>query len=310
MRCLIIDDIHPCFIETLQKNGIETDYRPEITAQEAKDLLGSYEGLMVRSKMKITEDDLLKASKLQFIARAGAGVDHIDKEAVSRRGIALLSAAEGNMDAVGEHAVGMLLALLNHLVSGTKEVREFLWKREENRGLELGEMTVGIIGYGNMGQAFAKRLSSFGCEVLVYDKYKTDYSNEWGTETPLDEMLEKIDVLSFHVPLTDETNYYYDHAFQRRIYKDIWLINTARGPVVNLDTVIAGVESGKLKGVALDVLENEKFDKLSEQEKRKYEVLFSKDQVILSPHVAGWSVASYRKIAEVLARKVVAQCTH
>lgn len=305
MKCLIIDDIHSVFLRELENNGLSFDYRPDIIEDEVYQIIGDYDGLVLRSKMNVREDLLVQASKLKFVARAGAGVDNIDELALEKRGIALFSASEGNRDAVAEHAVGLILTLFNKIVSGSVEVKNFKWLREENRGIELNGRTVGIIGYGNIGSAFAERLKGFGCDIIAYDKYKTGFGDDVVREVTLKDIHKHSDVLSLHIPLTDETNSLVNENFINQFDKPIWVINTARGKVLNLKDLEEGLKIGKVLGAGLDVLENEKMETLSQEEKDLYQRLFDMENVVLTPHVAGWSVESYEKIALVLAEKVI-----
>ncbi len=304
MRSLIIDDIHFSFIEKLKDKGFVIDYRPEITEEEVYKIIKDYDGLVLRSKMRV-EAGLLRNSNLKFVARAGAGVDNIDEATLQELGIPLFSASEGNRDAVAEHAVGMILSLFAKLHQGDQEVRNFEWNREKNRGIELQGRTVGIIGYGNIGSAFAQRLRGFGCKIIAYDKYRTDFSDDWVQEVSLEHLQREAEVISLHVPLTAETKGMIDREFISKREFPFWLINTARGPVVDLRDVKDALQSGQLLGAGLDVLENEKFETLTLEEQKLYKELFRLPNVILTPHVAGWSVESYEKISIVLADKII-----
>lgn len=301
-KILIVDDLHPIFIERAEALGYECNYQPNYTLDDTLNVLADYEGLMVRSKFQVGKAVFDAATKLQFICRAGAGMDNIDEVYAKQKGIHLINAPEGNMDAVGEHAIGMLLALMNNLNRADAEVRAGLWKREANRGHELKGRIVGIIGYGFMGQSFAKRLQGFGVEIIAYDKYKTGFSDKFAREVSMEEIVRQSDVLSFHVPLTKETQYMFNDEFLFHFRKPIYLINTSRGKVVQTKAVLNGIKSGKILGACLDVLEVEKFPALGEQD--WYNELKQSDKVILTPHVAGWTFESYRKISEVMAEKL------
>jgi D-3-phosphoglycerate dehydrogenase / 2-oxoglutarate reductase len=267
-------------------------------------LLPQYQGLMVRSKLFISADLLEEAHQLQFIARAGAGVDNIDEAAIRQRHITLINAPEGNSDAVGEFSVGLLLALFRHIVQADKEVRAGLWHREANRGEEIMGKTIGLIGYGNMGKAFARRLSGFGCQVLAYDKDDGIASDAFARVVTLPELMAAADVVSFHIPYTPENRYFGNEAFFRSFQKDIWLMNLARGEVVDQGAVVALLQAGKIKGAALDVLENEKLHTLSPAQQVHFNYLAQAANVVLTPHIGGWSHQSYVKINEVLTRKI------
>ncbi len=303
-KCLIIDESHDSIVPLLKEIGVEGHYRPEITPDEVYEIVADYDGMIVRSKMYLGEDLFEKATKLKFIARAGAGIDQIDEEAVAKRKIALFNAPEGNRDAVGEQAVGMILCLLNKIHTADREVRQRIWRREENRGYELGEMTVGIVGYGNMGKAFAKRLYGFGCKVLSYDKFKENYGDENAQEATIETLFEEVDVLSFHIPLIDENKYFADTGFFNKFKKNIYLVNTARGKVVPMAAIVNGLKSGKIRGAALDVLENEKLHTMTPEQKVSFNYLAESDSVLFTPHVAGWTFESYRKINETMVAKI------
>lgn len=303
-KILIVDDLHPAFGEAAAGMGYEVDNRPLITRAETLAILASYDGIAVRTKFLIDKDLLEAAPNLKFIARAGAGLDNIDEVLAHQRGIQLLNAPEGNMDAVGEHAVGMLLSLMNNFRRADAEIRNGVWDREGSRGYELKGKTAGIIGYGFMGKSFAKKLSGFGVEVIAYDKYKTGFSDAFAREVSMEEIVKHCDVLSLHIPLTAETKQMVDDEYFFHFKKPIFFINTARGEIVNVSAVLNAIKSGKILGAGLDVLQTEKFPALSEQ--AWYNDLISNEQVILTPHVGGWTFDSYRKISEVLAEKLKA----
>lgn len=302
-RILIVDDLHPLFMERLRKAGHTCDYRPDIAYGECEQSLGTYEGLVVRSKFRVGKELLEHAGRLEFIARAGAGMDNIDEAAAEQKRIVLLNAPEGNRDAVGEHALGMLLSLLNNLRKGDAEIRSGTWDREGNRGTELMGKTVGIVGYGYMGQRFARKLSGLDVNVIAYDKYKTAFSDEFARETDMEEIFRESDVLSLHVPLTAETRGMVGEAYLDAFKKSIFFINTSRGGTADTQAVLERMREGKVAGAALDVLEVEKFPSLAQQP--WFSGLVACGKILLSPHVAGWSVESYRRISEVLARKVL-----
>lgn len=307
MKILIIDQMHESIVPLLEEKGYEAHYRPDIDREGILQILADYEGLVIRSKTPIDRDLLVKGINLKFVARAGAGLDNIDLDYLEQNGIALYSAPEGNRDAVAEHAVGMLLALFNHFVQSDNQVRRGVWDREGNRGEELCGKTVGILGFGNMGSAFAQRLKGFGVKVLAYDKYKKGFGNEFVEECSFEKIQEKAEVLSIHVPLTEETRNFFTADIINGFNHPFYLINTARGEVVSFDTLIEGLEKGHLKGAALDVLEKEKLQKLTVAEKKSFEQLRGFKQVLFSPHVAGWTKESYYKINQVLVAKIAGQ---
>lgn len=296
--------MHLSILDMLEKEGFQVTYSPKITRAEIIDQVGAYEGLIIRSKTPMDRELLEKATRLKFIGRAGAGLDQIDLDYLNDRGVKLFHAAKGNRDAVAEHAIGGLLALFNHIPKADQEVRKGIWDREGNRGHELMGKTVGIFGYGNMGSAFAKRLKGFGVQILAYDKYKVDF----GTETVHEVMWEKVkaeaDVLSIHVPLTPETRDFFTLEELKSFAKPFWLINTARGEVISFETLNEALDQGILKGAVLDVLENEKFQKFNLAQKAEFERLAQRENVIFSPHVAGWTFESYVKINEVLVKQI------
>ncbi len=299
---LIVDDLHPSFMQIAEAKGYTCDYHPDYKLADAMAVIGNYAGLAIRSKFEVDKTVMDAATNLRFIARAGAGIDNIDGDYAAQKGLDIYNAPEGNRDAVGEHALGLLLALMNKFNIGNIEVREGKWLREENRGYELMGRTVGIIGYGHMGQAFARRLSGFAVTVLAYDKYKTGFSDAYAREASMEEIVKHSDVLSLHVPLTHETQYLVDDEYLLHFKKPIFFINTSRGKTAKVRSVLNAINNGKIIGAALDVLEVEKFPALGEQE--WYADLCKSDKVILTPHVAGWTFESYRKISEVLAGKL------
>jgi D-3-phosphoglycerate dehydrogenase len=301
---LIIDDMHSGIVPGLQKLGFIVDYRPEISRNDILEIIPEYLGLVIRSKTDADKELIDKARKLKFIARAGAGTDRIDTEYCQEKNIIVLNSPEGNKDALGEHAAGMLLALFNHMHTGDSEIRNHVWRREENRGTELHSKTVGIVGYGNMGSSFARRLSGFSCTVLAYDKYKTGYEDIYARESTLEELYSEADVVSLHVPLTPETRNFYNFDFFSRFHRNVWLINTARGNIVPLADLVKLLSSGKVLGAALDVLENETLSSLAGKDRETFGQLIKFDNVILTPHVGGWTHESYRKINEVLIEKI------
>ena len=297
-RVLIADKTHEVLEQKLREAGYEVRVEPDHDYESLVQAAQGCDGLVVRSKVIIDKEFIDRVPSLRCIGRVGAGMETIDVDYAESRGIRCLNSPEGNRDAVGEHAVGLLLALLDNIARADAEVRRGLWQREANRGYELGPLTVGIIGYGNMGQAFAKRLSGFGCRIVIYDKYK-----HIGT---LEEVQREADVVSFHVPLTDETRHYLDAAFIADMAKPFFVVNTARGAVVDTEALVQGLESGKVRGAALDVLEYENMqaDSLGDVPEALRWLMESK-RTVLTPHVAGWTVESKYKLAAVLADKII-----
>ncbi len=306
-KVLFIDSTHPSLPEGLEKLGFRCDYFPDYQRAGYKQIIGEYTGVIIRSKIKLDREMLEAAKNLRFIGRVGAGMENIDTTFAEKQGIRCLNAPEGNRSAVGEHAVGMLLMLFNNLKKGDAEVRRGLWLREENRGIEIEGKTVGIIGYGNMGSAFAEKISGFGARVIAYDKYKSGFSDRFVTEVSRDELFRQTDILSLHVPLTEETLFMVTRDFINRFEKSIWLINTSRGKVVKTAHLVNALKSGKVKGACLDVLEYEglSFENLDAQAlPRAFSELVKMQNVVLSPHVAGWTHESNRKLAATLVEKV------
>jgi len=299
---LIVDDIHPIFIEKAEALGYTCDYLPTIKAAEALEIISDYKGLVIRSKFNVDRKVIDIATKLRFVCRAGAGMDNIDEAYAEEKHITLINAPEGNMDAVGEHAVGLLLALMNNFRASNRQIRDGIWDREGNRGYELKGRTVGIIGYGFMGKSFAKKLSGFEVNVIAYDKYKTGFSDQYAREVSMEEIVKYSDVLSLHIPLTAETNGLVNEEYLFHFKKPIFFINTSRGKTTKVRAVLDAIKQGKILGAGLDVLEVEKFPALAEQE--WFQDLKTSGKLLLTPHVAGWTFESYRKISEVMADKL------
>lgn len=301
-RILIVDELHPIFQQEAEKLRYVVDYRPDVKLPEVLEIISNYDGLAIRSKFRVDQTIINAAAKLKFVARAGAGVDNIDENVIAAKGITLINAPEGNRDAVGEHAIGMLLSLMNNLRKADLEVRNGIWDREGNRGYELKGKTVGIIGYGNMGQAFAKKIKGFDVEVIAFDKYKTGFSDNYANEVSMEQIVKYSDILSLHIPLTRETRQLVNEEYLFHFRKPIFFVNTSRGEIVNTSAILDSIVKGKIRGAAFDVLEVEKFPALKEQ--TWFENLVDSGKVLLSPHVAGWSFESYEKISQVLAKKL------
>jgi D-3-phosphoglycerate dehydrogenase len=305
-KVLFIDSTHPILVEELERSGLDCDLRPGLTYESYREIVPAYTGVIVRSGITLDKDFLSKAAKLRFIGRVGAGLENIDVEYAEKNGIICLNAPEGNRDALAEHTVGMLLSLFNNLNRADREVRKGIWNREQNRGIEIMGKTVGIIGYGNMGSAFAGRLSGFGLRVIAYDKYKHNYADGFCEECSLEELMNESDIVSLHVPLTEETTWMADDRFMNSFRKAFWLINTSRGKVVRTSDLLNNLDSGQVRGAVLDVLEFE--DRSLELETMKLPETFFRlaqyENVILSPHIAGWTQESKFKLAKVLADKI------
>jgi len=304
MKILIIDTVHPLLKQELEKENHICDTAYNKSKTEIEQIISNYQGIIIRSRFNIDKHFIDCGSNLKFIARAGSGLENIDVDYAENKNIHCYNAAEGNRQAVAEHALGMLLSLFNSLNKADQEVRNGVWEREGNRGIELAGKTVAIIGYGNNGSAFAEVLKGFGVTILAYDKYLTNYPNKSTMET----IRKETDIVSLHIPLTEETTYLIDEDFINSFEKDIYLINTARGKCTNTKNLVTALESGKIKGACLDVLEYEKtsFENLSQEGfTNDIQYLMNAKNTILSPHVAGWTKESNVKIAEVLLNKFI-----
>ena len=308
-KVLFVDSTHDNLPQKLTKAGFECHYMPEINADKIKDIVCDYHGIIIRSKIKIDKTIIDLAQKLRFIGRVGAGLENIDVDYAESKGIKCFNSPEGNRDAVGEHALGMLLCLFNNILKADTEVRNGKWIREGNRGLEIKGKTIGIVGYGNMGSAFAQRLKGFEAKVIAYDKYKTNYSDDFVSEATLNEVFEQTDILSLHVPLTKETFEMVNNDFINRFRKNIYIINTARGKVLKTEDLVNNMKQGKVLGAALDVLEYEKvsFESLHSEDSipEALNYLINSQNVVLTPHIAGWTHESNIKLSEYLADKII-----
>ena len=298
--------MHDSLSEKFAKTGFEIDYQPSISKQDALKALqsGAYVGLIVRSKLTIDQDILTYFNGVKFIGRAGAGIDNLNVEAVRKKGIAILNAPEGNRDAVAEHTMGMLLNLMHKIRTSDQEVRSYVWDREKNRGLELKGRTVGILGYGNMGSALAERLHGFGCKVIAYDEFKVGFGSTLVKEVDFDTFCLRTEILSIHIPLDANNFRLLDYTYLDRFKNLKIIINTSRGEVLILKDLLQLLDEKKIQGAALDVLENEKIKELTGEQKDIFDQLITRPDVILTPHVAGWTHESFEKINQVLADKV------
>lgn len=306
-KVLFLDTVHPVLEERLTNLGFVCEHDHQSDKQTIEQKISNYFGLVIRSRFPIDQTFLDKATSIKFIARSGAGLENIDLSSTDKKGIKVFNSPEGNMDAVGEHAIGMLLMLFNQLKKGDTEVKSGIWDREGNRGLELSGKTVGIVGYGKMGGSFANKLQGFGCKVIAYDKYKSNFSSNTVEEVVLETIFNEADVLSIHLPLSEETHHYVDEQFINQFKKPIYIINTARGNNVCLSDLIEALKSKKVLGACLDVLEYEtkSFENINSCElPEDFQYLVKAENVILSPHVAGWTEESYIKLSTYLADKI------
>jgi D-3-phosphoglycerate dehydrogenase / 2-oxoglutarate reductase len=304
MKILIIDDVHPVLMEGLAREGFEVIYKPQGTRNDLLQLIPGMTGLVVRTKTLIDKEVLEAATKLRFVARAGAGTDNVDEEAAAQKNIAVFNAGEANSDAVGEHTLAMMLSVFARLNKADAEVRSGIWDREGNRGEELGGKTVGIIGFGNTGKAVARKLAGFDVKVLAYDKYLVKYGNAYAAEAQMSEIFEEADLVSFHVPLTLETRGMVNADYLGMFKKNIRLFNMCRGEILVTKDLVQYMKKGRVLGVGLDVLENEKLNTMTEEEIQWFAYIAGNSRAVLSPHVAGWTTESYYKISAVLLKKI------
>lgn len=308
MKVLFLDAVHPILEQRLTGAGYTCVDGSELSDSACISLASDVIGIVIRSRFRMDFEFLDHAPNLKFIARSGAGMENIDEDYCAQRNIDLHNAPEGNRNAVGEHALGMLLALFNKLHTSDAEVRNGKWDREGNRGVELDGKTVGLIGFGNNGTAFAKKLHGFDVAILAYDKYKSGFGTEFVQEVELKTVFEKTDVVSFHIPQNEETVFFANDAFFNSFEKPIYLINIARGKVVKTSALVNAMKSGKVLGACLDVLEYEKasFESFFEQDlDPNFSYLLKSPNVILSPHVGGWTKESYFRLSDVLADKIL-----
>ena len=307
MKILLLDKNHPLISEQLlEKNFIlEEDFISSY--EQVLEKIDKYEGVIIRSRIPLDARLLEKGKNLKFSPRVGAGMENIDVLKAQELGIKLINSPEGNRDAVAEHCLGMLLVLMNRLFISANEVKNNVWLREENRGDEIKGKTFGLIGYGNMGKALAKRLSGFGCEVIFYD-IKPNLSDGFAKQVSLEELQADADILSLHIPLNDKTHYIIDEKFISEMKKSFYFINTSRGKNVKTSALIEGIKSGKVKGACLDVLEYEKssFENL-ELENDDLQYLLNSEKVIVTPHIAGWTHQSKIKLAQTIVDKILAE---
>lgn len=306
---VFLDSVHPVLEEKLNKAGFECRMHFKTSFDELQDELKQAYGLVIRSRFTIDAQFLNSCPHLNFIARSGSGLENIDTALCSQKQIRLYNSPEGNRNAVAEHALGMLLSLMNNLNKADREVRNGIWKREANRGEELDGKTVGIIGYGNNGAAFAKKLRGFDVKVLAYDKYKSGFGDHTVQESTLASIQQQADIISFHIPQNKETKHFFNSDFLQQCQKPVYLLNLSRGKVVDTEAVVTGLKSGKLKGAGLDVLEYEQksFEAFFAAElPAAFSYLVSAPNVILTPHVGGWTTESYYKLSSYLADKILA----
>lgn len=296
MQVLIIDKFPEPWLSRLKSLPVEVKYLPKADRAVAMAALPQTSILILNSKISVDKEAIDAAPNLKMVIRAGIGMDHIDTEYLQEKGIKAVNTIGANADSVGEQTVGMLLSLQHHLITANHEVKNFFWRRESNRAIEIGGKTIGLIGYGHTGQAVAKRLSGFGMNILAYDKYKENYSDEWVTESSMEDIFREAEIVSFHVPLTEETHGMGNDAFFDKFQCPIVLLNLARGPIVDLTSLLRALDDGQVLRAALDVLPKEKLYNLTHTEKKTYESLFARKEVLVTPHIGGWSHESLNNI--------------
>ena len=306
-KVLITDSSHPLLRKGLEQAGYTCQYEPTVSLEEVKERIGDYVGIVINSKILIDREMLDAGHQLRFVARLGSGLEIIDRTYAAEKGVSIISSPEGNRNAVAEHAVGMLLALANNMIVADQEVKQKIWRREAMRGWEIWGKTIGIIGFGNTGKSFAGKLSGFGVQILAYDKYHPFFEDQFQNvkSASVEEIQQKADIISFHLPLTEEVHHFVDHSFLQRCKDGVVLLNTSRGKVINTLDMVEALRNGKIRGACLDVFENEKPATFSDFEEEIYKELYQRSDVILSPHVAGWTIESKEKLAAILLERIL-----
>jgi D-3-phosphoglycerate dehydrogenase / 2-oxoglutarate reductase len=305
-KVLITDKVHPLLIDGLRELGFTVDYDVSVNLEILPNIIEHYVGLIINSKIIMSKEMIDLGKNLLFIGRLGSGMEIIDKKYAESKRIAVLNSPEGNRNAVAEHAIGMMLTFSNHLIRADKEVRNLQWNREKNRGFELQGQTIGIIGFGHTGERLARKLKNWEMNILVYDKYKENYTDDLSfvTRCNLDDIMDKADIISFHLPLTPETKHFAQDDFFENLKKCPLIVNTSRGNVIKTESLLKALDYKQIRGACLDVFENENPQQYSEKEINIYNQLFEYHNVILSPHVAGWTTQSLEGLAKILLDKI------
>lgn len=307
MKILFIDTAHQILFALLEEAGHECVKGFDLSRKEILEIIPQYQGAILRSRIQADKEFFDKATSLKFIGRVGAGMESIDVKYAESKGISCINSPEGNADAVGEHAIAMILSLFNNISRADREVKSGKWIREHNRGVELSGKTVGLLGYGKMGKAFAKKLSGFDCNVIAYDKYLENYSDQYARQVSMEEIFQDTDILSLHVPLSDETKFMVNDTFINSFKKSFYLINTARGKCVSTNDLVKNIKSGKVLGACLDTIEYEEtsFESAPDLISNLPQLNEVGDKLILSPHIAGWTHESKLKLATILGEKII-----
>lgn len=304
-KWIITDIVHPVAEEVLRQYGRDVDVRPDIGNEELEGIIAGYEGIIISSRTRIDKQILDKAGSLRIVGRVGSGMEHVDRDYCAQKGISCFSSPEGNCNAVGEHAMGMLLALSKNIGRANRELLEGEWRREQNRGFELKGRTVGIIGYGHTGSAFARKLAGWDVRVLAYDKYKQGYGDSLVEESNLGRLMAESDVISFHIPYNDETHHWINREFMQACGRRPVIINTSRGAIACTEDLVYGLEECLITGLCIDVFEDEPLGKGAVNNVKLYEKIMRFPNVVATPHIAGWSVESAYLLAKILMDKIV-----